>query len=92
MFKTVEDALKRASKIKDCKTTDGNFDLNKRYKFSYDRLLQDDRLCYAAGVNTWINRIKAIDGQEVSIVDKENAVFNGWNIARTWCIEIEERK
>lgn len=71
-----------------CKCTDGVYDLSKRYVFSYNKLVNDDRMKATTMHNIWIKELKNYDGKEVVVINDIEAELNGYGIARNWCEEI----
>lgn len=85
----VNDFIERGDRIsKNCTSVDGTFDLNKRYRFSYKKLKQDDRLHELTFA--WINDIKAFDGLEIVVEDEKSGIIPNsvFSVARNWCEEI----
>lgn len=76
------------NQFNDCKDTDGEFDLKKEYRFSYKKLIQDDRLHFSIH-KTWIDKLREYDGKTVAVIDsQEGTIDNKFSIARNWCDEI----
>lgn len=68
--------------------TDGKFNLNKRYVFSYEKLLSDDRKGF--GKSAWIETLQQFDGKNVIISSEDEGMIEGtmWSVAAVWCNEI----
>ncbi|GAA0082863.1 hypothetical protein [Clostridium sp. CTA-6] len=73
----------------DCKSVDGEYDLSKKYRFSYKKLIEDDRIQSSSFHSSWTSSLKEYDGTIVTLIDEhEGNIDNKFSIARNWCEEI----
>lgn len=84
-MKNIEDIVNEINEHNEKARTDRKFDINKKYVFCYEKLLNDDRA--GLGKNLWIEKLKELDGRSVIPSNEEEGIIEGtmWSIAEKWC-------
>lgn len=78
------------NKTLNCISEDGIYDLNKKYRFSYEKLISDDRIQTLSMHKKWTDKLKKYDKFLIKVIDEEEGTLpeaNWASIARNWCIE-----
>lgn len=102
MFKDLE-LINRVKKNDWIECDKEQFDMDKKYKFSYERLLNDKSVSELSCHQGWIKELKEHDGEDIRLVSEEEGIVDSilykisldgrtedlfkLSIAPKWCVE-----